>query len=155
MDNYYTDIFYKANPNVSTRLIGDSEAVLYDPDTGKEKFVNLSGLFIWQRLDGSFSTREIADKMCEAFASAPNGQVLDDAKGFLGVLAEQGFVSKHSDRLSSLGGTTEYPDIDDSPQTLDTSLTGKCNLHCQYCFYAGAMQLRQDLLNGYHMSSRN
>lgn len=145
MDNHFSDIYYLANPNVSTRLVGDKEAVLYHPDTNQEKFLNLSGLFIWQQLDGSLSVRELADRVCEAFASVPNGEVLDDAKGFIGLLAEQGFVSKQMGRCSSSGGKCEYPDVGDSPRTIDLSLTGRCNLRCRYCFYAGAMQLRQDL----------
>lgn len=31
------------------------------------------------------------------------------------------------------------------PDSLDVSLTGKCNLHCRYCFYADAMAALDDL----------
>jgi SynChlorMet cassette radical SAM/SPASM protein ScmE len=140
-----SDIFYAANPDVSTRLTGDSEAVLYDPASGQEKFVNPSGLFIWQRLDGSLSISEIADKICENFASAPSDRVLEDAVQFVEGLFAQGFVSKPRGRLSPSGGPGEFPHTDDAPQTLDVSLTGKCNFRCQYCFYADSMHSRQDL----------
>jgi len=139
------DIYYAANPDVSTRLIGDEEAVLYEPDAGQEKFINLSGRFIWQRLDGSLSVREIADKVVDNFSSAPSDRVLEDAAQFVGGLFAQGFVSRHRCRLSPSGAPREFPDIADAPQTLDISLTGRCNLRCQYCFYADAMHSRQDL----------
>jgi SynChlorMet cassette radical SAM/SPASM protein ScmE len=65
---------------------------------------------------------------------------------FLGELYQQGFVSTHKSRLSrSESIKKEYPDINDSPQSVDISITGRCNLHCQYCFYANEMQSRQDL----------
>ena len=145
MNHINSEMYYAANPDVSTRLIGDDEAVLYDPDSGQEKFINLSGRFIWQRMDGSLSVGEIADKVCENFASAPSGRVLEDAVHFVEGLFVQGYVSKHFCRLQPSGGVAEYPDIDDAPQTLDVSLTGRCNLRCQYCFYADAMNSRQDL----------
>ncbi len=138
-------MFYKANPNVSTRLIGDKLAVLYHPDTGQEKFLNLSGRFIWQHLDGSTSVRELVDRVGEVFASVPNRRVLDDTREFLGVLAGQGFVRRHPNRVTSSGGPTQFPDADDAPQAVDISLTGKCNFRCRYCFYADAMQTRPDL----------
>jgi len=142
-DIYYA--YYAANPSVSTRLIGDEEAVLYDPDSGQEKFINLSGRFIWQRLDGSLSVGEIVGKVCENFASAPSGRVLEDAAQFVEGLFAQGFVSKHRCKVSLLASPRAFPDFDDAPQTLDISLTGSCNLRCRYCFYADAMQSRQDL----------
>jgi len=148
VDHNNSDIYcayYAANPDVSTRQKGDNEAVLYEPDAGQEEFINLSGRFIWQRLDGSLSVREIADKVCENFASAPSDRVLEDAAQFVDGLFAQGFVSKHRCRLSPSGPPRGYPDIADAPQTLDISLTGRCNLRCQYCFYADAMHSRQDL----------
>jgi len=139
------DIYYAANPNISTRLIGDEEAVLHDPDSGQEKFINLSGRYIWQRLDGSLSLGEIAEKVCENFASAPSGRVIEDASQFVEGLLAQKFVSKHFCRLSPSVGPGEFANIVDAPQTLDLSLTGRCNLRCRYCFYADAMHSRQEL----------
>jgi SynChlorMet cassette radical SAM/SPASM protein ScmE len=139
------EIYYAANPDVSTRLIGDEEAVLYEPDTGQEKFINPSGRFVWQQLDGSVSTGEIARTICENFASAAFDRVLEDAAQFLDGLYAQGFVSRQPDRLSPAGVQREFPHIDDAPQTLDISVTGRCNLACRYCFYADAMHSRPDL----------
>ena len=145
MTHHDLETYYSANPSVSTRLLGEKEALLFQPDTNQEKFINLSGLFIWQQLDGSLTVRELADKLGEAFASAPAGQILEDAADFLEALSGQEFVSKHRDKLPPAGEPKEYPDADDAPLTLDISITGKCNLRCQYCFYADAMQSRQDL----------
>jgi SynChlorMet cassette radical SAM/SPASM protein ScmE len=145
MNHHDSEIFYMANPDISTRLIGDDEAVLYHPDTDQEKFLNPTGLFIWKRLDSSLSVKEIADTVVEGFASALPDQVLGDMAEFLGELSRRGFVSAHKNRLPRSGSIIKYPDINDSPQSVDISITGKCNLHCQYCFYANEMQSRQDL----------
>lgn len=146
MNHQDSELFYMANPDISTRLVQDNEAILYHPDTNQEKFINPTGLFIWKRLDGSLSVKEIVDTVQEGFASAPSGQVLKDVAEFLGELYQQGFVSTHKSRLSrSESIKKEYPDINDSPQSVDISITGRCNLHCQYCFYANEMQSRQDL----------
>ncbi|MDY7038823.1 MAG: hypothetical protein SV375_22055, partial [Thermodesulfobacteriota bacterium] len=67
LKNQDHEIYYAADSDVSIRLIGDEEAVLYHPDTGQEKFINLSGLFIWESLDGSLSVKEIAGKVHEGF----------------------------------------------------------------------------------------
>ena len=139
------EIYYGANPSISTRLIDDTQALLYHPDSGCEKHINTSGLFIWQRLDGSLSVREITDQLGEVFASIPAGQILGDATGFLEELSAQGFVTRHPERKASSGAAIKYPDAGDAPQTVDISLTGKCNFRCRYCFYADAMQSRQDL----------
>ncbi|MBW1768039.1 MAG: SynChlorMet cassette radical SAM/SPASM protein ScmE [Deltaproteobacteria bacterium] len=145
MDQPDSEIYYKANEDVSACLTGDEKAVLYHPDTSREKVVNPTGLFIWQRLDGSVSVKEIADKLLRCFASAPHGQVMEDVTFFLEDLTRQGFVNTFNDRLPPSRRAKGYPNINDRPQSVDISLTGKCNLRCQYCFYADEMQSRQDL----------
>jgi hypothetical protein len=50
MNHQDSKLFYMANPDISTRLIQDNEAILYHPDTNQEKFINPTGLFIWKRL---------------------------------------------------------------------------------------------------------
>ncbi|MFQ5436738.1 MAG: hypothetical protein ACE5FD_17920 [Anaerolineae bacterium] len=32
-----------------------------------------------------------------------------------------------------------------SPRSVDVAITGRCNLTCQYCFYADEMVARSDL----------
>ncbi len=143
--NHHSDIFYIPNPDVSTQLIGDEEAVLYQPDIGQEKFLNSTGRFIWERLDGSLSVKELTDRVCEGFASAPLDQVLGDVESFLTELTREGFAGAQKGGLPTSEHKTDYPDINDAPKSLDISLTGKCNLHCEYCFYAEEMESRPDL----------
>ena len=83
MPTGFPDMYYQANPAVSTRRIGDNEAVLYHPDSGLEKVLNPSGLFIWQRLDGSRSVKKISDQVAGFFAAAPAGQIFEDATDFI------------------------------------------------------------------------
>ncbi|MDY6973034.1 MAG: PqqD family peptide modification chaperone, partial [Thermodesulfobacteriota bacterium] len=145
MTGYDSDIFYMSNPDVSTRLIGDGQAVIYEPDTDREKFLNPTGFFVWERLNGSYSVREISDEVYEGFASAPYGQTFRDVSEFILDLSHQGFASKHETRLPGTGSIKIYPGINDSPESVDISITGECNLHCRYCFYAEEMKFRQDL----------
>ncbi len=145
MNNKDSEIFYITDPDVSTRLIGDEEAVLYQSDTGREKFLNSTGRFIWERLDGSLSVKNLTVRVCEGFASAPLDQVSKDVVSFLDDLSQQGFISDQKDGVPSSVYKIAYPDINDAPKSLDISLTGKCNLHCKYCFYAEEMKSRPDL----------
>ena len=139
------DFFFVAAPDVSTRLIGDKEAVLFNPDTGCEKFLNSSGLFIWERLNGAFTVRDIVDRLLKNFESSPSDQVLKDVEAFLIDMSEHEFVIPYTDELSGSKNIKEFPAAKDSPKSVDISLTGKCNLRCGYCFYADEMKTRNDL----------
>ena len=139
------EVFCMADPNVSIRTTVDEEALLYHPDSSQEKFLNTTGLFIWQRLDGSLSAKEIADEVLNSFESVPGDQILEDVAGFLADLSQQGYVSLHEGRLTPSEKIKNYSDINDAPKSVDISITGNCNLHCQYCFYADEMKSRPDL----------
>jgi SynChlorMet cassette radical SAM/SPASM protein ScmE len=145
MNNEDSEMFFIPDPDVSTRLIGDKEAVLYHPDTGREKVLNSTGRFIWERLDGSISVKNLTVGVCEDFASAPLDQVSKDVASFLDDLSQQGFISGQKDGVPCPVHKIDYPDMNDAPKSLDISLTGKCNLHCEYCFYAEEMKSRPDL----------
>jgi SynChlorMet cassette radical SAM/SPASM protein ScmE len=145
MNNEDSEMFYIANRDISTCLIGDREAVLYHPDTGREKFLNPTGRFIWERLDGSLSVKELTVRICEDFASVPLDQVSQDVVSFIDDLSQQGFINDRKDGAPCSVHRTAYPDMSDAPKSLDISLTGKCNLHCEYCFYAEEMKSRPDL----------
>mgnify|MGYP001766741616 CR=1 FL=1 len=45
----------------------------------------------------------------------------------------------------SSAASADLPDSGDSPASVDISLTAGCNLRCEYCFYASAMETRRDL----------
>jgi SynChlorMet cassette radical SAM/SPASM protein ScmE len=138
--------FYRANPDISTRLDGNKAAILFHPDSNQENLLNASGLFIWKLLDGSLSVGEISDRIQQHFiVSTTYDQILDEVNDFLVDLAKLDFASSFNSPFTSLKNPKDYPDIHDSPQSVDISITGKCNLHCPYCFYANEMQSRQDL----------
>jgi hypothetical protein len=101
MNNDDSEMFFITDPDVSTRLIGDQEAVLYHPDTGREKFLNSTGRFIWERLDGSLSVKNLTVGVCEGFASAPLDQVSKDVESFLEDLSQQGVISDQKDGVPS------------------------------------------------------
>ncbi len=138
-------VFHAADPAVSVRLAGDNEAVLFHPDIGLEKVVNATGLFIWQRLDGSLSVDEIARRVRERFEAVSTDRISKDVAAFVDDLSRQGFATANETRSPGSGYGTKYPGVDDAPQSVDISITGKCNYRCAYCFYANAMQAREDL----------
>ena len=39
----------------------------------------------------------------------------------------------------------DIPEFPSTPSEVDIALTGRCNLHCKYCFYADEMAARSDL----------
>lgn len=143
MNKFDSKIKYARAGEVSTCRQGDN-AILYNPDTSKEKIVNQSALSIWERLDGSHSTEDIAHNLLDNFEGASFENIFQDVCGFLGELLEGKFieiVQVHQQKLA----VEEYPEISDRPGDFDISLTGKCNLHCDYCFYAKEMRDRPDL----------
>lgn len=137
--------YYSACSEVSSRLIGDDGAILYHPDTRREKVINPTGLFIWRHLDGFINAREIADKLVRTFESVPTDNVADDVEAFLKEISEQGFAAISNMPCSQSLPVLKIADIADAPQAIDLSLTGKCNLHCAYCFYQDEMEARPDL----------
>ncbi len=138
--------YYVAHPAVSTRLAGEQGAVIFHADSGREKFLNPTGLFIWERLDGTCSRDEIAAALMAEFTGTGREQVSADMVDFFRDMAADGFVRALTGRTEApVIRPGEFPDMADGPQSLDLSLTGKCNLHCAYCFYHEEMQSRPDL----------
>ncbi|MCK5003971.1 MAG: PqqD family peptide modification chaperone [Candidatus Aminicenantes bacterium] len=133
---------YIRSGEISVSLV-ENGAVLFNPDSFKEQYLNQTALFIWKSLNGQKSIRDIADNILRDFNSAPVSDVNNDISTLVGELKEIGFVreSKENERISD----EEYPDKRDGPENFDISLTGKCNLHCDYCFYAEEMHNRPDL----------
>ncbi len=48
-----------ANPSVVVREESDEWAILFDPDTGKSFGLNPISVFVWKRLDGRHTIRDI------------------------------------------------------------------------------------------------
>ena len=101
-DNPSTD-FYVAKPVVSTRMLDDKGALLFHPDTGREKVINTTGAFIWARLDGSRLPAEIVEEMLDNFNDVPHNQVSDDLAAFLNRMTDEGFVSVLHSRMKPTG----------------------------------------------------
>ncbi|MCK5099314.1 MAG: PqqD family peptide modification chaperone [Desulfobacteraceae bacterium] len=137
--------FFKSDLSVSTRTFGKDGAILYHSDKGNEKVINPTGLFVWQRLNGSRNVADITDEIKENFESVQPDQVMKDVYDFLQELESEAFASIHSSGESSCDQIPEFPAFNDAPKDLDLSLTGKCNLHCAYCFYHDEMASRPDL----------
>jgi len=119
-------------------------AILYNADTGREKIINASAFWIWKKLDGRFTREEIAREMSVEFDTDAVETVSDDVRAFLDELLREGFIET-TDGSAVGPGPRDYVEISDRPGDFDISLTGKCNLHCEYCFYANEMHGRPDL----------
>ena len=148
MDTDVKDLFCGADPAVSIRRVRDEGAVLYHPDTGKEKFINNTGFFIWRHLDGTRSAEDIAEALTADFEDVPREQVYTDVAEFLNDIAAEGFAQEGpagQHQAAPVGSEDDFADVADAPKSIDLSLTGKCNLHCAYCFYHDEMESRPDL----------
>jgi len=148
MDTDEKNLVYCADPAVSTRRVRDEGAVLYHPDTGKEKFINNTGFFIWRHLDGNRRAADIAEALTADFEDVPRDQVNSDIAQFLKDIAAQGFAQDHpasQHQAAPVRSENDFADIADAPKSIDLSFTGKCNLRCAYCFYHDEMESRPDL----------
>lgn len=137
-------VWYVRDRNVSAKRFGEQGALLYHPDTGIEKAVNETGLFLWQHLDGSRTSRDLATELLEEFEGGSREQVCEDTGVFLENLFCEGFAHV-KDSARPTGSLDEVPDVQDAPKSVDISITGKCNQHCAYCFYHDEMTSRPDL----------
>jgi SynChlorMet cassette radical SAM/SPASM protein ScmE len=118
--------------------------ILYNPDTNLEKTINPSAFLIWEKLNGANTADDISRALLEKYESVSSEKVFRDVCDFMGDLLEHNFIEV----LPAIGADRaheEYPEMSDRPGDFDISLTGKCNLHCDYCFYANEMHGRPDL----------
>jgi len=146
MDNSMLNDVCISHPDISARMLKEGCALLFQPDTGREKYLNATGLYIWARLDGSRGNTEIVDEMLDSFGDVSRDQISTDLSDFLGVLIAEGYVSTRKSKIhSNTGIVRTFPDADDAPKSMDISLTGSCNLHCDYCFYSQEMESLSDL----------
>jgi SynChlorMet cassette radical SAM/SPASM protein ScmE len=118
--------------------------ILYHPDTSLEKIINPSAFFIWKKLNGANSVDDISRALLENYESVSYEKVFQDVCDFLSELNENKYIEISAGAAESKS-CEEYPDMADRPGDFDISLTGKCNLHCDYCFYAQEMHNRPDL----------
>ena len=81
---------YQANPDVSCRVEGDEEVILYNPDIDDFVLVNSSALEIWKFIDRPRSVEEICSHLMESYKERPEREaVLQDIRSFLDDLGEE------------------------------------------------------------------
>ena len=139
-----TPVFWGRKPAVSACREGDN-LILFDPDRAREKVVNRAGAAVWEAMDGTVRTEDLAAALARRYETAPTDDVLADACAFAEELRRDGFAAAASAPRSAPLAAEEYSWLHEAPRALDLSLTGRCNLHCAYCFYADEMVGRRDL----------
>lgn len=137
-------VHWSRNLHVSVCLEGDN-AILFDPDTGREKAINASGLTIWTAMDGQTRTEDLAMALARRFEIPPTDEIRADAVAFANELQRDGYAHAAETPKPDTAEPETYSWIHEAPRSLDVSLTGRCNLRCAYCFYADEMEGRRDL----------
>lgn len=140
--------YWARKQDVSVCLYRDG-AILYDPDTGFEKPVNQTGLAVWSAMDGVSRIPDIAEHLATNFETPETESLQADIGLFADELLERRLANASDHPSRNPMPSEEYSDFNESPRSFDLSLTGRCNLRCEYCFYADEMIGRRDL------SSRN
>jgi len=131
--------------SVSVRKTEDAGTVLYHADAGREKVVNASGARVLGMLDGQVTCEGAAERMTEVFENLPSSQALEDVMEFLSGLVDLGFVVPCEPGCAPTANPFPGAELHDAPLDWDVSVTGRCNLHCAYCFYDQAMKTRPDM----------
>ena len=80
-----------ANPSVILREEFDNWAILFDPDTGDAFGINPVGVFIWKRLDGLRSIRDILKELRENYENISE-KAEEHLKEFIQEIVEKGFA---------------------------------------------------------------
>ena len=136
--------YWSRRPQVSVCLEGDN-AILFDPDTGREKVINHTGLVLWNAMDGVTRTDDIAAKLARHYEVPLTDDIRSDADALAQELLRDGYADTAPSPRSEPLVPETYSRIEEAPRDFDLSLTGRCNLHCDYCFYADEMVGRGDL----------
>ena len=80
-----------ANPLIVLREEFDDWAVLFDPDSGDAFGLNPIGVFIWRRLDGNNSVKDILEDLQEAHEDVPI-EAAGDLQEFIEDLVQRGLA---------------------------------------------------------------
>ncbi len=136
--------YWSRQPQVSGCLENEN-GILYNPDTGREKVINPTGLILWQAMDGAVCTEDLAATLAQACNTAVSDEIRTDVAAFAEELLQDGFATTSPVPATNPDKAETYSRIEAAPRDMDLSLTGKCNLQCHYCFYADEMVGRNDL----------
>jgi SynChlorMet cassette protein ScmD len=80
-----------ANPLLVLREEFDDWAILFDPDTGDGFGLNPVSVFIWKRLDGKHTVKDILRELLEECEDAPENAE-QEINEFIEELKEKGYV---------------------------------------------------------------
>ncbi|MGD9780942.1 MAG: PqqD family peptide modification chaperone [Kiritimatiellia bacterium] len=137
-------LFWSRLPSVSACREGGN-LILFDPDQSREKVVNSTGFAIWNAMDGAARTEELAASLARQCGIPLSGDLRADVAAFAEELRRDGFALASPAPAARVAPAENYSWIHEAPRSMDLSLTGRCNLHCDYCFYADEMAGRRDL----------
>ena len=80
------------NSNVVFREEADDWAILFDPDSGETYALDPISIFVWKRLDGKRSIKEIVDNLKNECIDDVPDCALQDVTDFVNDLASEGLV---------------------------------------------------------------
>lgn len=136
--------YWRRRPEISACREGDN-LILFNPDADREKVINQTGLRIWAAMDGTRSTDTLADILADQCGLATTPEIRSDTAAFAEELRRDGFAVARDCPELLAAPEEEWTWLHEAPRSLDLALTGKCNQHCEYCFYADEMVGRKDL----------
>jgi hypothetical protein len=86
---------YQANPDIVYRPEGRDGAILFDPDSSAVQVLNLTGAFVWERLDGTRPLTAIARELAAAFEDVPgdDAALVAELETFVRALVQLGFAA--------------------------------------------------------------
>ncbi len=83
---------YLRNPDVVLRRESPDSTLLFNPDNQQIRALNATGLFIWQRCDGTHDRPGIIRALGDHFDSVPQDSVEGEVSGFLDDMLTHGFI---------------------------------------------------------------
>jgi hypothetical protein len=86
---------FQHHRDVVYRPEGLEGAILFDPDRSRVQVVNLTGAFIWERLDGEASLDSLCEALRAQFDEAPPMEALRaEIEGFVRMLVSEGLAAQ-------------------------------------------------------------
>jgi SynChlorMet cassette radical SAM/SPASM protein ScmE len=137
-------VFWSRRPHISACLEGEN-AILFDPDTGREKVLNHTGLALWNAMDGTARLEDLAASLACRYEIQLTGEIRADAAALADELLRDGYAAVSGTPGPEPARAEVYSWILEAPRSMELSLTGRCNLECAYCYYADEMVGRRDL----------
>ena len=85
-----------ANPLLVLREEFDDRTVLFDPDTGNGFDLNPVSVFVFNRLDGKHTLKNIYTELCQSFDEVPENAEKDVSE-FVEILIKKGYAGFEKD----------------------------------------------------------